>query len=153
MMKKIIFLGKFILFCLFKKRIIAAIDISGSIGSDNQTPINAMLHFASRFLGCDILVLLFNHDIVSVSSYNAKNGGVYADDVDITRVGGTDCNPVFDYARGYRYAIEDSFGLVIFTDGYLPPPGYSFVKTKSLWVIAPCGAELNDSYPGKAIYA
>ena len=143
-MKSFFFRLRFLWFCLFKTRVLAAVDISGSIDPRWLAEIDTMVSWANVI--CDVRLNVFSIDsyycgrydrTISVQQYASR----------LPACGGTDTTSVIKSANGM---LRPQDGLAIFTDGYLPAP-VEQPRMSTLWVIAPGGSCLDGSYPGKTL--
>jgi len=119
-------------------RLLVAIDVSGST-SDEM--VSDFLGVVNRFFrygieGIDLVQFDATLHGEPVSMKRAKT-----DNIEIIGRGGTDYQPVFDYAASRKGFYQ---GLVIFTDGQAPKPILpDFFRTPVLWVL-PAGSEAKE---------
>lgn len=131
----------FFVYCLFKRNVYVAVDVSGSIDRQWIEQINEQLKRA-RLHNVAIQIIEFDYVIRDIyfSQGRLKLEGHAG--------GGTDLSSVFDYfEKELRICSNSSPGFVIFTDGYVPAP-QAGVNIRPLWFIAPNGCKLDKTYPG-----
>ena len=145
-MKPIYFYFRFLWFCFFKVNISAVVDVSGSIDPKSFKRIDNLLRLATNF--STVHVILVDHEIFSCYAYNPLYPLVKNRILGHRAAGGSS----IDSAANYVNSIPRADGLLIFSDGYVPAPSESPIMD-TLWVIAPGGAVLDKSYPGKVLYS
>jgi predicted metal-dependent peptidase len=112
----------------FCTKMLFAMDVSGSVSSEDLNNALGTLNRFFRYGVAAIDVVQFDTEIkgepLTLKKAN-KN-------MDIIGRGGTDFSPIMTYLDEHR----DYDGLVIFTDGYAPPPKPPKMnrKTKILWL-------------------
>ena len=125
----------------FNTNLLIAVDVSGSVSS------NSLMHFYS------IINRIFKYGIekVDVVQFDTQLGKVEemekaSKEIQVLGRGGTSFQPVVDYAGDHGYD-----GLIIFTDGYAPPPSVKRLRhCKLAWICdSPEGYEHNHSWMEK----
>lgn len=125
----------------FNTNLLIAVDVSGSVSS------NSLMHFYS------IINRIFKYGIekVDVVQFDTQLGKVEemkkaSKEIQVLGRGGTSFQPVVDYAGNHGYD-----GLIIFTDGYAPPPSVKKLRhCKLAWICdSPKGYERNRSWMEK----
>lgn len=125
----------------FNTNLLIAVDVSGSVSS------NSLMHFYS------IINRIFKYGIekVDVVQFDTQLGKVEemkkaSKEIQVLGRGGTSFQPVVDYAGNHGYD-----GLIIFTDGYAPPPSVKRLRhCKLAWICdSPKGYERNRSWMEK----
>lgn len=125
----------------FNTNLLIAVDVSGSVSS------NSLMHFYS------IINRIFKYGIekVDVVQFDTQLGKVEemkkaSKEIQVLGRGGTSFQPIVDYAGNHGYD-----GLIIFTDGYAPPPSVKRLRhCKLAWICdSPKGYERNRSWMEK----
>ena len=109
-----------------KTRLLVAVDVSGSISSDD---LQNFFSIINRFFsyGVDVIHVL-SFDTVILQEFELKKA---TKDIQITGRGGTDFQPVIDYYENH----PEYQGLIIFTDGYAEIPKITKPK-QILWILS-----------------
>lgn len=111
-------------------RLLVAIDVSGSTTDDMVSRFFGVVNKFFKYGIEEIDVIQFDSEIKGEPSTLKK---ARRDGIDIVGRGGTDFQPVIDFAhskRGYYH------GLIIFTDGFSTTPRLpDFYNTPTLWVL------------------
>lgn len=113
----------------FTTKLLVAVDVSGSIGSDDLNHFYSVIIRAFKYGVEKIDVVQF--DTTLSEPQNIENAKKQLKKVKVTGRGGTDFQPIFDYAQQhYEYD-----GLIIFTDGYAAHPTKSIgMRCGVLWI-------------------
>ena len=111
----------------FSTRLLVAVDVSGSIGSDDLVRGFSVVNQFFTYGVNTVDVIQFDTEIKGqvLSLKRARR------DIAVAGRGGTNFAPVMAYIDTHR----DYDGLIIFTDGYAPvPPPPQNRKTRILWL-------------------
>ncbi|MDB4671330.1 VWA-like domain-containing protein [Pirellulaceae bacterium] len=122
------------------QKLLVAIDTSGSIDTDALELFFSEVRGMWRN-GAEVMVVECDCDVQRIYSYRGNTPDV------ISGGGGTDFDPVFQYAKSNRNLQFD--GIIYLTDGYAETPTVR-PTCRVLWVITPDGTKENIAY-GPAI--
>ena len=110
----------------FHANLLLGIDVSGSVDSESLQSFLSVINKLFKY-GIDKLdVVTFDTELGDIITFkNAKR------ELSIRGRGGTDFNPIIKYYCEQK----DYQGLIIFTDGYAPPPDKMKRKKRIVWAI------------------
>ena len=113
----------------FTTKLLVAVDVSGSIGSDDLNHFYSVIIRAFKYGVEKIDVVQFDTTLSEPQSI--ENAKKQLKKVKVTGRGGTAFQPIFDYAQQHN----EYDGLIIFTDGYAEHPTKSMgMRCGVLWV-------------------
>lgn len=113
----------------FTTKLLVAVDVSGSIGSDDLNHFYSVIIRAFKYGVKKIDVVQFDTTLSEPQSI--ENAKKQLKKVKVTGRGGTAFQPIFDYAQQHN----EYDGLIIFTDGYAEHPTKSMgMRCGVLWV-------------------
>ena len=116
-------------------RLLVAIDVSGSTTKEMVSDFFGIINRFFRYGIEEIDVVQFDA-VLQGEPVSMKKA--VTSSIEITGRGGTDYQPVFDYAAAHKSRYQ---GLIIFTDGKGPEPVLpDYFRTPVLWMLPPDGS-------------